>query len=398
MSDGRPVYVDAPVPAPFAGGLALLGVPTFVWRTPRVFADTGATARPMVDPSHLAGVVEAPGIGPQTVSMPMGPTRMLALRAVPRDDGSLDVFWGESPDTSYHSLSRVPEVWHARLTPTGWSTPARLLAFGEIWWNAGYPVVRTIGGKTVVAVPVRQAKASGDTVGIMYLRGEHGAWRRTWIPTGKIPPADLALAASSDSDLALAFIGSAVRPPRQVEPNGVYVVRSHDAGATWTPPRPIAGFGIAGVNWLQLVGARDGALQLVWSVDRKVAGRQHVRTIEGASSRDGGSSWHARRSANNAPFVELFTAARLGDSVVFIGRLHDGHRLVAGAVASDEPIDWRPLPFDAAETRPRLVAMGPDSLLLNWGTLRPGAYPLFPDLAAPVLETSTITTRCDSVP
>ena len=398
MPDGRPVYVDAPVPARFSGGLALLGAPTFVWSTPTVFADTGAGARSMIDPSRLAGVVQGPDGGIRLVQMPTGATRMLAQRAVSRGDGSLDVFWGESPDTSYDAFSRVPEVWQARFGAAGWSVPQRVLAFDEIGWNAGYPVTGTIGGETVVAVPVRQTKAPGDTVGIMYLRREHGAWHRTLIATASPPPMDIALAATSARELVLAFVGSSVRPPQAAEPNGVFVVRSHDAGATWSAPRAIAGFGIAGVNWLRLVETRNGDLHLIWSVDRTRAAGAHVRTIERASSPDGGASWQRGTANENDPFVEFFDAARFGDSVLLVGRSHDEHRLVVAAVAGDRPISWRPLPFDAAETLPRLTALGSDSLMLSWGSTRAGAYPLFPELPAPLLETATITTRCDSVP
>ncbi len=398
MADGRPVYVDGARPVRFAGGLALLGVPTFVWSTPTVFADTGAGARPMVDPSRLAGVVRAPGGATELVSMPTGATRMLAVQAASRSDGALDVFWGESADTSYHALEQVPAVWHARFAGNGWSTPERVLAFDEIAWNAGYPVVRTIAGETALAVPVRQARRSGDTLGIVYLRRDHGAWRRAWIPAGPIPPTDLALTTTSDHTLVLAFVGSMLLPSGRLEASGVFIVRSHDLGATWSAPQSVADLGLAGVNWLRMVATRDGALHLVWSVHRTAPGARNARTIERASSRDGGATWRQGRATVNDPVVEFLAAARLGDSVFVVGRYHDGHQLTAAAVGDDGPIAWHQLPFDAAETPPRLTPLGRDSLMLSWGTRRPGAYPLFPGLPAPLVETSTITTRCDSAP
>ncbi len=398
MADGRPVYVDGARPVRFGDGLALLGVPTFVWSTPTVFADTGAGAREMVDPSRLAGVLRAPGRATDLVSMPTGATRMLAVHALSRGDGSLDVFWGESADTSSHALEQVQAVWHARFARNGWNTPERVLAFEEIAWNTGYPVVRTIAGAPALAVPVRQARLSGDTLGIMYLRRDHGAWRRAWIPAGPIPPTDLALATTSDHTLVLAFVGSMVLPSGRLEASGVFIVRSHDLGVTWSPPRSVADLGLAGVNWLRMVAMRDGTLHLVWTVHRTAAGARPARTIERASSRDGGATWQPARATVNDPFVEFLAAARLHDSLFFAGRYHDGHQLAVSAVGDDGPIAWQRLPFDAADTPPRLTPWGPDSLMLSWGTRRQGAYPLFPGLPAPLLETSTITTRCDPAP
>ncbi|HEX8724966.1 MAG TPA: sialidase family protein [Gemmatimonadaceae bacterium] len=398
MSDGRPVYVDVPLPARSSAGLAFLGAPTFVWRTATVFADTGAGAGSMIDPSRLAGAVRASDGDTRLVQMPAGAVRMLAQRAVARRDGSLDVFWGESPDTSYHSLTRVPEVWFAPYGAGGWSAPERLLAFDEIGWNAAYPVVQSVAGEPVVAVPVRRTTPPSDTSGIMYLRRVADGWRRTLIPALGLPPADLALAAVSDRDLVLAFAGSGADSPGSVEPNGVFVVRSHDAGETWSAPQRVAGFGAAALNWLRLVHTADGALHLIWNVDREMADGRHGRTIERAASRDAGDSWERAAAVPNDPFVEFFDAARLGGHVLLVGRYHDDHAIAAAAIAGDGPVRWQRLSFDATDTPPRLAALAPDSLLLTWGTQRAGAYPLFPDMPAPLLEAATITLRCDSVP
>ena len=398
MSDGRPVYVDGPAPVRSSAGLAFLGAPTFVWSTPTVFADTGAGTRSMIDPSRLAGVIRASDGDTRLVQMPAGAMRMLAQRAVVRHDGSVDVFWGESPDTSYHSLSRVPEVWFARYGAGGWSAPQRLLAFDEIGWNAAYPVAQDVAGEPVLAVPVRRTTPPSDTVGIMYLRRVRDGWRRALIPASGLPPADLALAAVSDRELILAFLGSGADSPSSVEPNGVFVVRSHDAGDTWSAPQRVAGFGVAALNWLRLVHTRDGALHLVWSVDRELADGQRVRTIERAASRDAGASWERAAAVPNDPFVEFFDAARLGGRLLLVGRYHDDHAMAAAVIAADGPVRWERLSFDAAETPPRLAALAPDSLLLAWGSQRAGAYPLFPETPAPLLEAATITLRCDSAP
>jgi hypothetical protein len=398
MRDGRPVYVEAPIPVRFSRGFVLLGTPTFVWQSPTVFADVAPAGRAAIAVQAPAGVVVTPGPGADPVPMPPGVTHFLSPRAVTGGRGTLDVFWGESPDTSYRAQEHTPELWHARYAAAGWRPPERVLAFQEIWWNHTFPALQGTARAPIVAVPVRQSGARGDTVGILVLRRARGSWRRAWIPAGPLPPTFVVLSPVGPREIVLAFIGSRAPAPGRVEANGVFVTRSRDGGATWTSPQLIRAFGFAGVNWLQLVTTRDGALHLYWTVDRADGAPAPVRTIERAFSRDRGATWQSGPSISNDSSVEALVAAPLGDGMVLVGRRRGDRRLVAGSITDTGAVTLTLLPFEPAATLPRLGALGPDSLLLNWGARRANAYPRFPALRAPVLLTTLITTRCDSMP
>ena len=398
LPDGRPVYVEEPIPVSLHHGLAMLGSPTFVWRSATIFADSSPAPVQPLDRRTLAGVVLQPAGSVRLVRMPSGVERPLALRALPRGDGDLDVFWGETPDTSWRAEERVAELWHARYGARGWSVPERLLASQRIWWNATFPALLASAKAAVLAVPVRRAGTPADRTGILVLRRSAGDWHRVWIPAGQSPATYLALVETASHGLVLAYIGSPRAPDEGAGEIGVLVSRSRDAGVTWTRPRSIVHSGVAGLNWLQLVATADGTLHAIWTAEWRDGAGSTRRTIGRAASRDGGVSWTVGAPVDNDANVEALSAVATGRGILLVGRRHVDRQLVAGIFADSGAPALRPLPFDAAATLPRLVAVGSDSMLLNWGIRRAGAYPAFPSLPAPALFTAAYTSRCDTVP
>ncbi len=230
------------------------------------------------------------------------------------------------------------------------------------------------------------------------MRRSAGDWHRVWIPAGQSPATFLALVETASRELVLAYIGSPGAPDEGAGEIAVLVSRSRDEGATWTRPRPIVHSGIAGLNWLQLVATVDGTLHAIWTAEWRDGAGTMRRTIGRAASRDGGVSWTIGAPMENRANVEALGAVATGRRVLLVGRRHVDRQLVAGTFADTGALALRPLPFDAAATLPRLAAVGPNSVLLNWGIRRAGAYPAFPSLQAPALFTAVYTSRCDTVP
>lgn len=398
LPDGRPVYVEEPVPVGVDHGLAMFGSPTFVWRSATIFADSSPASAEPADHPILAGVVVQPAGSVRVLRMPSGVQRPLALRALPRGDGELDVFWGETPDTSWRAEGRVAELWHARYGARAWSVPERLAASDRIWWNATFPALLATTNAAVLAVPVQRAGTRKDSTGILVLRRSAGTWERAWIPAGQSPATFLALAPTASRGLVLAYIGSPSAPDDGAGEVAVLVSRSGDGGATWTRPRSIVHSAEAGLNWLRVVATADGTLHAVWTAEwRDVAGSTR-RTLGRAASRDGGVSWTVGAPVDNDANVEALDAVATGRRVLLVGRRQVDRQLVAGIFADSGALTLHPLPFDAAATLPRLAPVGSDSVLLNWGIRRAGAYPAFPSLPAPALFTAIYISRCDTVP
>lgn len=397
LPDGRPVYVEAPVPAPYAGGLALLGTPTLVWQTPTVFADTAALGAPLASPDSLAGVwVDGRGVA-RLVTRPPGARRFMAPRAVPRGDGTLDVFWGEAPDSVRAESRWVRSLWHARFGAAGWSAPRQLLGSGIIGWNNAYPVVASVGGQPWVIVPV-WPMTNSDTSGVVIVRRDASEWAVVRLPDGPIAPLNVALTSLGDSRLVLAVLGRIRQRGAGRSRNGVFTATSADGGHSWKAGPPLGDFGEDGTNALQLVRTGDGRLHLFWEVDRLVDGHEHVESVQRAVSADDGATWRVLPPMRDEPFRDAYLATAHGDRVLLVAHGHADARLAVAEYAGDEPPRFVPLAFAPAEIAPRMGVLRGDTLVLVWGVRRQGVYPLFPSYPAPQLVLATAALACARMP
>ena len=397
LPSGRLVYVEAPFPVRFAGGVMLLGSPTFVWRSATVFADTGQfVPGGYISPDTLAGAIVRSGRDARLVGLPPHTTRMLSPRAVARPDGVLDVFWGASADSAAEMAISLTDLWHASYGPGGWSEPDHVLDGTSVYWNSGAPDVAMIRGRPVAAVPIVRRKAGLDSTGIAVVRRADSAWRTTLVLTGGSVPTSVAVDTTGDGTVELAFTGSMGSwGPRSIS-NGAFTVRSMDGGATWGPVQALMDGGGALVFAMQAASTTDGVLHLLWGVDSTATGGP--RWLARAALANGTAVWRQEPRMPLDTVVYVLQTAPLGDRVLLVARTSPAGTLRWSLLTGSPADSLNALRGPVAASIPRVGAVDGGRVLLTWGVRRPNSYPLFPAFPAPVLVTSSFASRCDSAP
>jgi hypothetical protein len=174
--------------------------------------------------------------------------------------------------------------------------------------------------------------------------------------------------------------------------NAVWLVRSGDAGRTWSSPSVLVDLGRERGYALQFAQS-DTAIDLVWATDATIdhPGGGLTRRV----SSDAGASWHQAEGARLPQRIDAVTAVAIGGRLYAAARdsRTDSLLIITWKGSSDPSV--RRLPFEPARSLPRMAALGKDSLILVWGIDRMNAYPLFPTLPVPALAVSVAATGCD---
>jgi hypothetical protein len=364
---GRPVYVESPSAVRLVSGVALFGYPTFVWAAPDTFWRADSALQ-----THVAIGAVFGRDGSVTPILPPGPPaeRPANVIAVGDGRGGAHVFWTGVPRESATAPISVRQVWGARFGSDGWSTPEAILTSDIIRWNRVSAAAVTVRGETHVVVSGSRRDGGRSRGGIAHLHGGPGNWATSWIDTESLPPPYVALLAPEGRPWVIAFIGAVETPSLNVN-NGAFVALSHDQGRTWGGIVLVRDFGSATAERVQLVATPEGALHMFWAVPAANAGGadrlEHLVSREGLTWQREADFPTTRAAAGFQPAVTssgaVFLALRQPDSLQVRASEWDGRA-------------WGPevpLGDGGAVTEPRVLELGPDSLYLVWGRVRPSA-------------------------
>lgn len=342
LPDGRLVFVDGGALVEQGGRYLLLGGGTFI--------DTGSLVRraSVKDVDAVGVLLDAHG---QVTLIPMPPdTRHFEAPKILRADRTgADVLWLD-PDSVDEIGPRPTRIMLARYAGGAWSRANTVANVERLLISRNVPSLPTkvAGG---VAIPVSQFRTDSGTA-VELLVEWNGVWSRRPVASG-FQPLYPSLA-TLDGAWFLAFTG--IDP---VHGSGLFVTRSSDAGATWSPPYLLA----AGRAYDERLFALGRGLALVWVGEHQ---NYRPRGVHVAFSRDG---THWTTSAAFDPVNDSTTAATampFDDSRMVLVRLigESADRIESLDMASSALHDvlWtKPL---TALSPPELVKHGSDAITL----------------------------------
>ena len=366
-SDGRPVYVESPSAVRLTSGVALFGYPTFVWATPEAPWHTdSARQTPVAIEALFAGEQRVTPIPPPQLLQTNRPSDVIATTD---GRGGAYAFWTNVPNNTATPAPTATSVHGARFGSDGWSTPEVVLKSDIIRWNRVSAAAVSYRGTIHVVVSGSRAGGDGTGGGIAHVRRESGQWVTSWINTGSLPPAYVAVLAEEGQPWVVAFIGAVATKSLTVN-NGGYVVVSHDHGRTWSDVVLVRDFGADIGQRVQLLSTPDRSIHMFWGV--RGAGATGTTRVEHIASRDG-VAWH------RAPDFEASARAGFQSGVTARGTLFLVYRQPDSLQVRASEWDgkaWRTpyaLGEGGAATEPRPIELGPDSLYLIWARARPSA-------------------------
>ena len=298
--DHRPVYIETPSWSTTPSGTAVIGFPTYVWQTNRVFAMSGDDQLKRAVEERSAGVFMRRDGRIKPIHLPLGVDDPAAMHAVDSGTGTIDVLWGTVPDSSFVGAGLAARrIMEAQTDGDAWSHPSPVIELERIFWNNTQPAVIGTRSGIEVAVPAYGREHDVWHSGIvMLVRGKQG-WSHSWIETG-LPPGYVALSVDSHNAGILAFIGGTASP-KEPMPYGIYAARRRGDELSWDAPRSVLTLGARGLAGPPvLLRARNGTVHLVWA-DQPVAAREGPASIHHMISADAGTSWsplpdlHCRR-------------------------------------------------------------------------------------------------------
>jgi hypothetical protein len=286
----------------------------------------------------------------------------------------LHVLWGDTGDTlprdprSYGNREpALRALWYAQWRSGRWSTPRRIYAARQIYWDelTASALIDDAGGGLHVAF------AAIDSVGsaVVHLSSDASdprVWRAS-VSRLELPVTYVALAVGDSHTLALAFVSSVISPvPHQ---DALFVMRSLDNGVSWSQPRLVTRETEEPALEPHMF-FRNQTLELLW-------------TAQPVGRFTDGRVWHATLAADGTDLtprsVLVLSGATNGSRVAMdaCGTLHlvlREFRHVGGpegrselAYARFAQDHWTALeyPFPIPSGHPSIVAVG-DALHLFW--------------------------------
>jgi hypothetical protein len=377
----RPIYVDAPSAVRIGDETVLFGAKTLLWLSEHVFADTVglielAKAGKYIALDTLAGVIlDRNGVA-TTFGKPTGVKRTEHVSAVSDGEGGAWVVWLSGPVTDTYPA----QIWIARYRKGHWDPPEQVASLFDIT-----PLSMSISAAGPSMPPVI-ALSGADTVGrnesgVAIVRKDGGAWRTTWF-SEVWRPFRVEVARLTDHRLVLAFLGSAGPSRTLADSNSVFVSQSADNGQSWSPLRIVDNNWNYRANWIQMRSSDSMNLHLLWMVDH---GQGTKSALVHATSSDAGVHWKREHEKAHASLRGLASVATTnGLTYVSLNAEDDSIALVD--LRNHEGPAVTPLPWQGTGLPPSATTFGNPSgpVLLTWGVLVEGAYPLFPTMGVPV--------------
>ena len=270
--DGRYVYVEVGDALSDHGAVVLLGEPTFAFSSSGAWA-VDSTRRPPLPKFGgarfvVGGAKSRAGIA-ELIPLPGGHASWDAPRVVRRSGRGLEVWYAvpepQGPPTVYSA------VWH----DTRWEEPRRQEArTPPLYWRTGLVSrVDRAGGAVVVTVNGFSSRTSTTVI----VAGEQ-LWAQNETPFVRFYTAAVA---AGDSDLVLGYVAQ-----DNVE-DAIVAQRAVGGARDWGPPQRLHVLPRGRAQRLEVLGAPEGPVYLVWGEGSAVSGQVlHVDL-----SRDRGKTW-----------------------------------------------------------------------------------------------------------
>lgn len=345
------MYVQSPAVVRRGNELLMFGGPT--WQQKAGILHSFAGAR-----------VAWPGgreLGPATmIPTPVEHTALGDPRAVTFDDG-VAVVWRHEDVTA--PRSNADTVLTAVLRTGGWTAPARVFPdprlHGAVRWRSS------------------MVSAVGDVAGTMTVFAYHGLGHPMAVLHADSGGGWTARAASRES-VTYPQVATSRRPPgttvlayiaagRRLRGNTQFVVRSGDAGATWSAPERLSPDGSGPAHHSRLFARADGGFTLVWTEDLA----DEARIVRIATADSTGSGWIV------GPAVPVGERESMGAALDAFDRLHvvvSGSPAAEGVhlVARGRDVEAGALPNLGGSIVPRPIAthLAADTMLAIWSVVQ----------------------------
>lgn len=350
-ADGAVMYVQSPAVVRRGDELLMFGGPA--WQQASGIMHPFAGAR-----------VTWPGgrkLGPAAmIPMPMEHTVLAEPRAVTTADG-VAVAWRKDDVTA--PVSRADTVFTAVLRADGWTAPAMLFPDprrgGALWWRSGTvsSVGDLAGTRTVLAY-----HGLGKPLAVLSADPERGWIAREGSRVSALYP-QLATSTRPPGTTVLAYVEGARRPMRNTQ----FVVRSTDAGATWSEPEQLSPDAAGRADHSRLFARADGGFVLLWT-EHLMGDTRLVRIARADST---GSGWTLVAG------VPVGERERLGAALDAADRLHvviSGDAAAEGVhlVARDGEVATNALPVldGVIVPAPVVTHLAADTMLATWSVVQ----------------------------
>jgi hypothetical protein len=368
LSDGQPVVLERRAFVEQGAGYLLLG--------DRAFIDTGTRFRQarVNDADAIGVLLDQSGLA-TLVPPPPGARHFVSPKVLRADASGADVLWLD-PDSVVGDTPRPARIMTARYERGAWSTATAVANVSRLLISRNEPAQPTsiAGG---VALAVSQLSPDSGTLSELLVE-QNGIWSGHAIASG-YRPLYPSLATLGNSWI-LTFTG--IDPTHSI---GLFVVRSNDAGVTWSSPYLVA----AGRAYEERLLALGQGLALVWVGEHE---NYRPRGVHVAFSRDGThwTSSAAFDAANDSTTAAM--AMAFDDSRIALVRLIgvSAERIESLEIVSSTARDvlWtKPL---TALSPPLLLKHGTDTITL----LTNGAHGTGSSVA-PYMTLSWGRVRCD---
>jgi hypothetical protein len=376
------MYVEKPSVVALKSGVALIGYPTYEWLSPTVFTDSGPAGQAALSRSaNSAGAMLLDNAKALPIPKPPGRIQLRDPQAVSDATGHAETYWGDGGDSVSFGTSAT-EIWTAMFDGASWSRPSRVLALKYIAWNNTAPVILHTRDGTWIGVPAYGTVDGHYHSGIITVRRAATGTITSWIET-PLPAASVALIENESGNPVVAFVG-ALPDSVGVPINGVYIVRSMDAGRSWQKPELLyAHTPTSQSAFPVLVRPSKGPIHLLWA-ERSLAS-ESVPLVRHMISTDNGGTWTAALNPPVDDRVDALTATvGTGQGFFLLTRSLRAHSVALTRWTGSRWLGTD-LPADRALSIPTMGVVANNELYVTWGTDR-GSIQGFPTVPAPVLR------------